>query len=132
MGRMRWLMLSLVVAVTLGTAGLLGRWTAPRDRTVSPPPTTGTALPASTPPDSPTRVGAATTDLEALAGALEEERKARRALAKEVASLRAELAKLTGGSNAHASEPQASPGDAHEHPFDEQALRDAGFGEREA
>jgi len=77
-------------------------------------------------------VGAATTDLEALAGALEEERKARRALAKEVASLRAELAKLAGGSNAPASEPQASPGDAHEHPFDERALRDAGFGEREA
>jgi len=83
---------------------------------------------------------AAASDLTSLAAALEAERAARSALADQVAALRAEVARLSGGV---ASAPTTAPpsgllgvGPPSAFPpaapdFDEQALRDAGFGERE-
>jgi hypothetical protein len=79
----------------------------------------------------------AATDLAALAAALEEERAARRVLAAEVASLRAEVAKLPRGAEAPPVElapdhPGVATTAARAPALDEQALRDVGFGEREA
>ncbi len=76
-------------------------------------------------------------ELDSLAAALEAERAARVALAVEVAGLREEVARLSGRARpldpvAAAPEPPSPPtAPAADPSFDEQALVDAGFGERE-
>jgi hypothetical protein len=130
---MRGRTLALVVALALGLAGLIWRsasssQTAPRSE----------ALPRAAAVPAPFDPGAGA--LAQLGAQLAEERAARQALAEEVASLRTEVAKLSGAASSPVAalppgHPALAPGaapPAGAPEFDEQALLDAGFGEREA
>ncbi len=83
-------------------------------------------------------LSSARDELASLAAALEAERAARAALAAEVAGLRQEVARLSGRARpvepvAAAPQPPApAAAPVADSSFDEQALVDAGFGEREA
>ena len=129
---MRGRTLALVLIVGLGLVGVI--WRSASGNDAKPAPAAG---PAST---AGLRAEAASGELSAVLAALEEERVARRALAAEVASLRAEVAKLSAGTAAAPAattalppgHPGAPPADRAAPEFDEKALLDAGFSEREA
>jgi membrane-associated protease RseP (regulator of RpoE activity) len=103
----------------------------------SPTPPENTQAPTSS--SASTKAGLPSTrdELDSLAAALEAERAARAVLAAEVADLREEVARLSGRTRpldpvAAAPEPPSPPtAPAADPSFDEQALVDAGFGERE-
>ena len=125
---MRALTLALPGAVVLALAVLI--WWGMPERDIAP-------APALAPASAPAIGAPAGGNVEALAAALEEERAARRALAEDVASLRAEVARLSGAAPPAepllpTGHPTTTPHGAAPPTFDEKALLEAGFDEREA